>query len=160
MRPKKTQKSKLALDAQLLERAAMWDRHTADMQQNGQSKEPQHSERWSEQREEIRAKDAEISQTKKVMQKEKGQKNKLPKIFLDLLAQGKIRRWQRFPDYFFVDGAPFGRIVYRNGKLNYKYSNKNKKSKEYKHFKNIVAQIQAKLGRPNGASQNRSYCEQ
>lgn len=144
MRPKtkKAQKNKLALDAQLLERAAMWDEHSADMQANGQSDEPHHSERWSEQRENIRAKDAEIAQAQKAIQKTK---NELPRIFLDLLTQGKLRQWQRFPDYFFVDGAPFGRIVYRNGKLHYKYSNKNKKTKAYKHFKNIVGKIQAAL---------------
>ena len=148
----------MALDAQLLERAAMWDKHSADMQANGQSDEPQHSERWSEQREEIRAKDAEIARTKKEIQKEANSKpktqkaqnapkNKLPKIFIELLAQGKIRQWQRFPDYFFVDGAPFGRIVYRSGKLNSKYSNKNNKTKEYKRFKNIVGQMKAALER-------------
>ena len=145
---KKAQKSKFAIDAQLLERAAMWDKHSADMQQNGQSVDPYYSERWSEQREEIFAKDEEIAQTKKELQKaQKATQNKLPQIFLDLLAQGKIRQWPRFPDYFFVNGAPFGRIVYRSGKLNYKYSNKNKKGKEYRHFVNIVGKIQAALER-------------
>ena len=71
----------------------------------------------------------------------------LPRIFDELLSDGTIRQWEQFPDYFFVSGVEFARIIYRGkGKLHYKYNKRNYNTKEYKHFKTVLTKIESALG--------------
>ena len=71
----------------------------------------------------------------------------LSRIFDELLSDATIQQWEQFPDYFFVSGVEFARIIYRGkDKLFYKYNKKNYNSKEYKHFKTVLTKIESALG--------------
>lgn len=84
--------------------------------------------RWDKQDEYLAKLDKGIKLTKGAIEREKGirkqvgeAKKDLPPIFLDLLNEGTLKQWRKYPNRFFVAGVDKARIIWKDNNVYHKY---------------------------------------
>ena len=106
--------------------------------------------KWDKQSQGIANQIAEIEKTKNAIEREKTKahdceavKSELPQILLDLLGQGKITQWRKYPNRFFVVGVEKARMIYdfKTGLISHSYVNQIKDKGQFDTFKELYNRI-------------------
>lgn len=108
--------------------------------------------RWEKQDNALRNKDESIKKTKAATEREKAAiarvKNaEFPACIQELIDNGTLTVWRKFPNYLFVKGGGKARIQYKKGKLWASYF-QNLPSDEYTIFKDIYNGLRKKMQEP------------
>jgi hypothetical protein len=86
--------------------------------------------RWEKSEEALRRLQGEIKKTEAAIEKEEsksahveGVSSELPAYLLDMVKEGELVQWRKYPNMFFVPGVEKARIIYdlKKGTLGYKY---------------------------------------
>ena len=106
--------------------------------------------KWDKQSQGIANQLAEIEKTKNAIWREQAKingceavKSQLPPILLDLLEEGKITQWRKYPNHFFVVGVEKARMIYdfKTGLISHSYVNQIKDKEQFNIFKDLYNHI-------------------
>ena len=106
--------------------------------------------KWDKQSQGIANQIKEIEKTQNAIEREQAKingceavKSELPQILLDLLADGKITQWRKYPNRFFVVGVEKARMVYdfKTGLISHSYVNQIKDKEQFNAFKELYNHI-------------------
>lgn len=105
------------------------DEHFADVRSaNGQPLNDKRNgastmKRWGKQNESLANLDKEIEKTKTAIEREESKKrcidynkNRMPKEITDLIDDGTLKQWGKYPHIMFVDGVDKARVIWDNKK--------------------------------------------
>ena len=107
-------------------------------------------DKWDKQSESIANQIKEIEKTQNAIEREQAKvneceevKSELPQILLDLLEQGKITQWRKYPNRFFVVGVEKARMVYdfKTSLISHSYVNQIKDKEQFNVFKELYNHI-------------------
>lgn len=107
-------------------------------------------DKWDKQSESIANQIKEIEKTQNAIEREQAKingceavKSELPQILLDLLADGKITQWRKYPNRFFVVGVDKARLVcdLKTGLVSHSYVNQIKDKEQYAIFRDLYNHI-------------------
>ncbi|MFB6350064.1 hypothetical protein ACFBZI_11585 [Moraxella sp. ZJ142] len=113
---------------------------------NGQST----MNRWDRQSSSIRSQLDSIERTQQAIEREQDKianceavKQELPQIILDLLADGKITQWRKYPNRFFVVGVQKARLVVdmKTKKVSHSHLNQVTDKAQFDIFKELYNHI-------------------
>ena len=106
--------------------------------------------KWDKQSQGVANQIKEVEKTKKALEREQAKideceavKSELPQILLDLLEQGKITQWRKYPNRFFVVGVEKARMIYdfKTGLISHSYVNQIKDKEQFNIFKDLYNRI-------------------
>jgi hypothetical protein len=96
----------------------------------------------------IRNQMKEVEKTKNAIEREEWKqkhcelvKDRLPAPILELIEQGVLRQWRKFPHICFVEGVEKGRIMWKEGKLLNAYYSSIPTTEQKDKFKNVYNQL-------------------
>lgn len=112
--------------------------------------------RWEKQNNRLKTLQASIDKTKAALEREdqrgadKSQASNLlsdmPQPIRDLVAEGKLNQWVKYPTVFFVEGVDKARIQYKKGVLSHKYTRSITCKDQWATFRDTFNNLKAKLG--------------
>lgn len=106
--------------------------------------------KWDKQNQSISNQLKEIEKTQNAIEKEKAKianveaiQDDLPPIIKELLADGKITQWRKYPNRFFVVGVEKARLVFdvKSGLISYSYLQQIPTKEQYGIFKDVYNYI-------------------
>lgn len=106
--------------------------------------------KWDKQSQSISNQLKEIEKTQNAIEKEKAKianveaiQDDLPPIIKELLADGKITQWRKYPNRFFVVGVEKARLVFdvKSGLISYSYLQQIPTKEQYAIFKDVYNYI-------------------
>lgn len=106
--------------------------------------------KWDKQSQSIAKQLKEIEKTQNALEREQAKideceavKSELPQILLDLLEQGKITQWRKYPNRFFMVGVEKARLVYdfKTGLISHSYVNQIKDKDQFDAFRELYNHI-------------------
>ena len=110
--------------------------------------------RWEKQNDALRNCQEEIEKTERAIEREKDKiayceltMAELPQCIVDLVNDGTLRQWRKFPNTFFVNGVEKGRLVFDLKKqfLFQRYASEIPTQEQYAKFREIFIQLQQTL---------------
>ena len=110
--------------------------------------------RWEKQNNALLNLQKEIERTEKAIQEEESKinfvervKNELPKEIVELIDNGTIKQWSKYPHIFFVDGVEKARIIWEDKKkrVAHKFASQIRDREQYKKFANVYNTLAKKL---------------
>lgn len=110
--------------------------------------------RWEKQNNALLNLQKEIERTEKAIQEEvckitfvERVKNELPKEIVELIDNGTIKQWSKYPHIFFVDGVAKARIIWEDKKKRvvHKFMSRIQDKEQYKKFTNVYNTLAKKL---------------
>lgn len=96
----------------------------------------------------------EIERTEKAIQEEESKNNfvervksELPQEIVELIDNGTIKQWSKYPHIFFVDGVEKARIIWEDKKkrVAHKFTSQIRDREQYKKFANVYNTLAKKL---------------
>lgn len=106
--------------------------------------------KWERQNDSIRRHLGEIEKTKAAIEKEQykisdteAMYGKMPKVLTDLIDNGTLAQWRKFPHIMFVSGVDKARIVFNEdtGVISHKYVNQIESKEQYAIFRDVFNNI-------------------
>ena len=110
--------------------------------------------RWKKQNNALLNLQKEIERTENAIQNEEDKNNfvesvksELPQEIVELIDNGTIRQWSKYPHIFFVDGVVKARIIWEDKKkrVAHKFTNQIQDKEQYKKFANVYNTLAKKL---------------
>lgn len=110
--------------------------------------------KWDKQNDALRALNESIKKTENAIEKEKSKINgvenankDIPKVILDLVSDGTLNQWRKYPNTFFVAGVDKARIVWDNKNKNvcHKYVRQITDKEQYARFRDIYNSLNNQL---------------
>ncbi|PJI25969.1 hypothetical protein [Prevotella intermedia] len=110
--------------------------------------------RWEKQNNALLNLQKEIERTEKAIQEEESKinfvervKHELPKEIVELIDNGTIKQWSKYPHIFFVDGVEKARIIWEDKKkrVAHKFTSQIRDREQYKKFANVYNMLAKKL---------------
>ena len=141
---------------------AMVSAHFADVKQaNGQplnDKRCGHAtiNRWDRQDKSIANQQKEIEKTKRAIEREESKANgikhvteMLPTESVELIKDGILRQWGKYPNIFFVDGVEKARLIYdfKKKQIMHKYTRLIQDKEQYKKFAQIFNSLSKQINK-------------
>lgn len=102
--------------------------------------------KWDRQNDSLRTLDESIKKTENAIEREKSKiagveyANKdIPKVILDLVENGTLNQWRKYPNRFFVNGVEKARIIWdvKDKNVSYKYLRQIPNKEQFDKFKEI-----------------------
>jgi hypothetical protein len=106
--------------------------------------------KWESQNNSLKSLQLEIEKTKRAIENETAKiknvehtQNILPSQIIDLISEGTLIQWRKYPNMFFVEGVEIARIIWNAKKkiLEHKYFNLVIDIEQRKKFANIFNQL-------------------
>lgn len=106
--------------------------------------------KWDKQSQSISNQLKEIEKTQTAIEREKAKianveaiQDELPPIIKELLADGKITQWRKYPNRFFVVGVQKARLIFdvKSGLISYAYLQQIPTKEQYETFKELYNHI-------------------
>lgn len=110
--------------------------------------------RWEKQNNALLNLQKEIERTENAIQNEEDKNNfvesvksELPQEIVELIDNGTIRQWSKYPHIFFVDGVVKARIIWEDKKkrVAHKFTNQIQDKEQYKKFANVYNTLAKEL---------------
>lgn len=110
--------------------------------------------RWEKQNNALLNLQKEIERTENAIQNEENKNNfvervksELPQEIVELIDNGTIRQWSKYPHIFFVDGVSNARIIWEDKKkrVAHKFTSRILDKDQYKKFANVYNTLAKKL---------------
>jgi hypothetical protein len=110
--------------------------------------------KWENQNNSLKSLQIEIEKTKKAIENETAKiknvehvQNILPSQIIDLINEGTLIQWRKYPNMFFVEGVEIARIIWnaKKKRLGHKYFNLVTDLEQRKKFANIYNQLHNSL---------------
>ena len=102
--------------------------------------------KWDRQNDSLRTLDESIKKTENAIEREKSKiagveyaNKNIPKIILDLVENGTLNQWRKYPNRFFVNGVDKARIIWdvKDKNVSYKYLRQIPNKEQFDKFKEI-----------------------
>jgi hypothetical protein len=106
--------------------------------------------KWESQNNSLKSLQLEIEKTKRAIENETAKiknvehtQNILPSQIIDLISEGTLIQWRKYPNMFFVEGVEIARIIWnaKKKRLGHKYFNLVIDIEQRKKFANIFNQL-------------------
>jgi len=107
--------------------------------------------RWEKQNKSLKRQNDSIEKTKRALEREDDRDynkqqaanllKEMPKIFQDMVADGTLNQWIKYPNTFFVEGVEKARIQFKKGKAFHKYARHSGNYEQFQKFKAVYNQI-------------------
>ena len=102
--------------------------------------------KWDRQNDSLRTLDESIKKTENAIEREKSKiagveyaNKNIPKVILDLVENGTLNQWRKYPNRFFVNGVEKARIIWdvKDKNVSYKYLRQIPNKEQFDKFKEI-----------------------
>lgn len=102
--------------------------------------------KWDRQSDSLRTLDESIKKTENAIEREKSKiagveyaNKNIPKVILDLVENGTLNQWRKYPNRFFVNGVDKARIIWdvKDKNVSYKYLRQIPNKEQFDKFKEI-----------------------
>jgi len=110
------------------------------------------AKRWEKENEALRAAEASIEKTKEAIEREQRKiklvaEQELPQAILDLVAEGTLTQWRKYPNRFFVKGVEKARIIWdeKREALLCSYTKSIPSPDQFETFRDIFNTLKKKL---------------
>lgn len=106
--------------------------------------------KWDKQSESLRSLEDSIKKTENAIEIEKSKirgveltNEEIPNEILDLVKDGTLTQWRKYPNRFFVNGVDKARIIWdlKTKTLKYQYANRITNKEQYNKFRSVLVDL-------------------